>query len=234
MVWNRQLTSSQKRDLRNGLLFASPWIVGFAVFTAYAIGASLYYSFCRYDILSAPQWIGLKNYSRLLGDDAVFRTSLWNTLYMVFFGLPVGLVGSLLLALLLNARVKGIAVYRTIFYVPSLVPAVALATLWMWLLNTDIGLVNALLAKVRISGPGWLTDPKWAKPALILMGLWGMGGSAIIYLAGLQGIPDHLLQPGDGAHRQLPVLHPGLHHDQRRSAGLNALLRAVSLQPSVR
>lgn len=217
MVWNRQLTSSQKRDLRNGLLFASPWIVGFAVFTAYAIGASLYYSFCRYDILSPPQWIGLKNYSRLLGDDAVFRTSLWNTLYMVFFGLPVGLVGSLLLALLLNARVKGIAVYRTIFYVPSLVPAVALATLWMWLLNTDIGLVNALLAKVGISGPGWLTDPKWAKPALILMGLWGVGGSAIIYLAGLQGIPDHLYEAAelDGAkalqrfrHVTLPMLSP--------------------------
>lgn len=211
------MTRRQKRDLATGLLFASPWIIGFAVFTAYAIAASLYYSFCRYDILSPPQWVGLKNYSRLLADDDVFRTALWNTMYMVILGLPVGLVASLALSLLLNARVKGIAIYRTVFYIPSLVPAVALATLWLWLLNTDIGLVNVLLAKVGISGPGWLTDPEWSKPALILMGLWGVGGSAIIYLAGLQGIPDHLYEAADldGAnafqkfrHVTLPMLSP--------------------------
>jgi len=212
-----RMTRSQRRDLRNGLLFASPWIVGFAVFTAYAIAASLYYSFCRYDIMSAPHWIGAKNYSRLFFDDEVFRRSLANTLYMVVFGLPIGLVASLGLALLLNAKVKFIAVYRTIFYIPSLVPAVALATLWMWLLNTDIGLVNVALGKIGISGPGWLTDPVWSKPALILMGLWGVGGSAIIYLAGLQGIPDHLYEAAelDGAnslhklwHVTLPMLSP--------------------------
>lgn len=211
------MTKSQRADLVKGLLFASPWIVGFVVFTAYAIAASLYYSCCRYDILTPPQWIGLKNYSRLIFDDAVFAKSLWNTIYMVVFGLPVGLVASLVLSLLLNAKVKGIAIYRTIFYVPSLVPAVALATLWLWLLNTDIGLINVLLRKVGIAGPGWLTDPIWSKPALILMGLWGVGGSAIIYLAGLQGIPDHLYEAAelDGAgplhklrHVTLPMLSP--------------------------
>jgi len=211
------MSRSAKRDLRNGLLFASPWIIGFSVFTAYAIAASLYYSFCRYDILTPPHWIGLKNYSRLIVDDEVFRRSLWNTLYMVIFGLPIGLVASLALSLLLNAKVKGIAIYRTIFYIPSLVPAVAVATLWMWLLNTDIGLVNVILSKIGIMGPGWLTDPKWAKPALILMGLWGVGGSSIIYLAGLQGIPEHLYEAAelDGAgpmqklrHVTLPMLSP--------------------------
>jgi len=212
-----RMSRSAKRDLRNGLLFASPWIIGFSVFTAYAIAASLYYSFCRYDILTPPHWIGLKNYSRLIVDDEVFRRSLWNTLYMVIFGLPIGLVASLALSLLLNAKVKGIAIYRTIFYIPSLVPAVAVATLWMWLLNTDIGLVNVILSKIGIMGPGWLTDPKWAKPALILMGLWGVGGSSIIYLAGLQGIPEHLYEAAelDGAgpmqklrHVTLPMLSP--------------------------
>jgi len=212
-----KLSRSQRRDLKNGLLFASPWIIGFAIFTAYAIAASLYYSFCRYDLLSSPQWVGLKNYSRLLADDDVFRRSLANTIYMVIFGLPLGLAAGLGLSLLLNAKVKGIAIYRTIFYIPSLVPAVALATLWLWLLNTDIGLVNVLLAKIGVSGPGWLTDPAWAKPALILMGLWGVGGSAIIYLAGLQGIPDHLYEAAelDGAnslhklrHVTLPMLSP--------------------------
>lgn len=211
------MTGSQRKELAKGLAFASPWIIGFTVFTAYAIAASLYYSFCRYDILSPPQWIGLSNYSRLILDDEVFARSLWNTMYMVIFGLPLGLAGSLAISLLLNARVRGIAIYRTIFYVPSLVPAVALATLWLWLLNTDIGLVNVLLRKIGIAGPGWLTDPAWSKPALILMGLWGVGGSAIIYLAGLQGIPDHLYEAAelDGAgtlmkfrHVTLPMLSP--------------------------
>lgn len=211
------MTRSQRQELAKGVLFASPWIIGFLVFTAYAVAASLYYSFCRYDILSPPQWIGLRNYTRLVTDDEVFATSLWNTLYMVVFGLPLGLAGSLAISLLLNARVRGIAVYRTVFYIPSLVPAVALATLWLWLLNTDIGLVNVLLRKVGIAGPGWLTDPAWAKPALILMGLWGVGGSAIIYLAGLQGIPEHLYEAAelDGAgavtkfrHVTLPMLSP--------------------------
>lgn len=211
------MSRTTRHDLINGLLFASPWIIGFTVFTAYAIGASLYYSFCRYDLLSAPQWIGARNYSRLLFEDEVFVRSLHNTLYMVMFGLPVGLAASLGLSLLLNVKVKGIAIYRTIFYIPSLVPAVALATLWLWLLNTDIGLVNVLLGKIGINGPGWLTDPAWSKPALILMGLWGAGGSAIIYLAGLQGIPDHLYEAADldGAnmlqkfrHITLPMLSP--------------------------
>lgn len=211
------MTGKQARELAKGLAFASPWIVGFAVFTAYAVAASLYFSFCRYDILSPPQWIGLSNYSRLILDDEVFRRSLWSTMYMVVFGLPIGLAASLGVSLLLNAKVRGIAVYRTIFYVPSLVPAVALATLWLWLLNTDIGLINVMLRKVGIAGPGWLTDPVWSKPALILMGLWGAGGSAIIYLAGLQGIPDHLYEAAelDGAgvlskfrHVTLPMLSP--------------------------
>ncbi len=211
------MTAKQTRELLKGLAFASPWIIGFLVFTAYAVAASLYFSFCRYDILSPPQWIGIRNYSRLILDDEVFRSSLWNTLYMVIFGLPVWLVGSLSMSLLLNARVKGIAIYRTIFYVPSLVPLVALATLWLWLFNTDIGLINVLLRKVGIAGPGWLSDPAWAKPALILMGLWGVGGSAIIYLAGLQGIPEHLYEAADldGAgvlqkflHVTLPMLSP--------------------------
>lgn len=190
-----------RRNLINGLLFASPWIIGFLVFTAYPLIASLYYSCSAYSGLAAPKFIGLENYIQMFTYDDMFFKSLKNTMYMVVVALPLGLITSLALAMLLNQRVKGITIYRTIYYLPSLVPTVASAILWMWLFNPEIGLFNVILKSVGITGPAWLGDPAWAKPALVLMGLWGAGGGVIIYLAGLQDVPQSFYEAAelDGA-----------------------------------
>src|ERR1043165_6916802 len=210
-------TPSQSRQ-RTGLLFASPWLIGFTVFIAYPIAASLYYSFCSYDAIRPPRFIGFENYARLFLEDDLFWKSLWNTLYMVGIGLPLGLAASLGIALLLNQKLKGMAFYRTLYYLPSITPVVATAILWMWLLNPDLGLINIGLHGMGIKHPpNWLTDPAWAKPALILMGLWGAGGGMVIYLAGLQDVPQSLYEAAslDGAgrlaqfrHVTLPMLSP--------------------------
>ncbi len=207
----------ERSQLALGLAFASPWIIGFLVFTAYPIAASLYYSFTYFDTLSAPVWVSAQNYTRLLTEDPLFWQSVRNTLFMVVFGLPASLVAGLALALLLNQKLRGMAIYRTIFYIPSIVPTVASSVLWMWLLNPQIGLINKILAAVGIQGPGWLTDPAWSKPALILMGTWGVGSAMIIYLAGLQDVSQELYEAAeiDGAgsaaklfHVTLPMLSP--------------------------
>jgi multiple sugar transport system permease protein len=199
-----------------GLAFAAPWIVHFVVFIAYPIALSLYYSLCDYDTLSPPHWIGGENY-RLLAHDPLFWRSLGNTFYMVLFGLPLSMAASLGLAFLLNQKLRGMSFYRTVFYLPSIMPVVATSILWLWLLNPEIGLVNAGLAKVGIRGPGWMVAPEWAKPAMILMGLWGAGGAMIIYLASLQDVPQTLYEAAalDGAgawarlrHVTLPMLSP--------------------------
>ncbi|MGC8669060.1 MAG: carbohydrate ABC transporter permease [Chthonomonadales bacterium] len=207
-----------KRNVAYGLLFAAPWFIGFSVFTAYPIAASLYYSFCSYDAIRPPHWVGLQNYERMFLEDPLFWKSLWNTLYMVVVGLPVGLAASLGIALLLNRKLRGIAFYRTLYYLPSITPVVAASIIWLWLLNPEIGLVNVALRWVGIvHPPAWLTDPAWAKPGLILMGVWGAGGSMVIYLAGLQDIPEALYEAAalDGAgrwarfrHVTLPMLSP--------------------------
>lgn len=202
---------------RTGLLFALPWLIGFAVFFAYPVLASAYYSLCNYDAIRPPRFIGLENYQRLFFEDELFWKSLGNTLYMVAFGLPVGLLASLVIAVLLNQKLKGIAFYRTVFYLPSITPVVATSILWLWLLNPEMGLVNIALSKVGITGPAWLTDPAWSKAALILMGLWGAGGGMVIYLAALQDIPESLYEAAslDGAGKvsqffriTLPMLSP--------------------------
>jgi multiple sugar transport system permease protein len=184
-----------------GLAFAAPWILHFVVFIACPIALSFYYSLCDYDTLSPPHWVGVENYRWLFTQDPLFWKSLWNTFYVVVFGLPLSMGMSLGLAFLLNQKVRGIAFYRTVFYLPSIVPVVATSILWLWLLNPEIGLINTGLSRVGLRGPGWLIDPAWAKPALILMGLWSAGGGMIIYLAGLQDVPQSLYEAAalDGA-----------------------------------
>lgn len=221
------MTKIEKRQLRNGLLFASPWFIGFIVFTFYPIIMSLYYSFCRFDAITQPHWAGLENYETLLFHDPIFWKSLWNTIYMVIFGLPIGLAFSLFLATLLNQKIRGLAFYRTIFYLPSITPVIASSILWLWLLNPQIGLINFLLRPIlnglnlilpiTLTMPGWLTDPHWAKPALIIMGLWGVGNTVVIFLASLQNVPEELYEASviDGAgkwrkfwHITLPMISP--------------------------
>ncbi|MGD0725333.1 MAG: sugar ABC transporter permease [Spirochaetia bacterium] len=202
------------RDRRNGLLFISPWIVGFLVFTAYPIFSSLFYSLTRYNVVDPPKFIGLGNYIDLVTTDPVFRTSLLNTLYMVVVGTIVITIATLALALILsNKRIKGLSVFRIIFFVPTLVPLVILCILWVWILQPQTGLINTFLSYVHIKGPGWLADPLLAKPAFIMIFLWVSGGAVIIYLAALQDIPQSLYEVAaiDGAnfmHRTFRITIP--------------------------
>ncbi|MCX7017841.1 MAG: sugar ABC transporter permease [Candidatus Sumerlaeota bacterium] len=200
-----------------GLAFATPWLIGLIVFGLYPIAASFYLSLCRYNIVRPPLFTGLENYRLLIFDDPHFWKSLWNTLYLTAFGLPVQLIAALTAALALNARVKGQPLFRAVIYLPTVVPSVATAIIWVWILNPEYGLFNAALSWFGINGPGWLTDPAWSKPALIIVGIWGIGNTAIIFLAGLQQVPQSLYEAAivDGANTwqrfrnvTIPILSP--------------------------
>jgi multiple sugar transport system permease protein len=208
-------TSLQRTENRAGLLFISPWAIGFLVLTAGPMVFSLAMSFCSYDVIHEPRFVGLDNYSFMLLRDPLFWQSLGNTAFMVL-ALPLSMAFSLAIALLLNTQVKGMAAYRTIFYLPAVTPTVATAVLWYALLNPD-GLINAGVRLLGIDPPSWLGDKNWSKPAIVLMGLWGAGGGMIVWLAGLQGIPQQLYEAAaiDGAGRirrffsiTLPMLTP--------------------------
>lgn len=209
------MRASLRRTL-TGLAFLSPWLIGFAAFTLLPVALSLYYSFCDYSLVQPPAWVGLDNYRDLLGDP-VFWQALRNTLHYAAMAIPAALMVSLGLALLLNLRVPGRTVFRTIIFLPSLVPVVASAMVWLWLLNADAGLINAGLRMVGVKGPGWLIDTQWALPSLALMSLWGVGHTVVIYLAGLQDVPAELYEAAaiDGAgparrlwHVTLPTISP--------------------------
>lgn len=192
----------ERRNLLNGLLFASPWIVGFLGFTLYPLVMSIYYSFTAFNVVQPPVWIGLANYRELFFEDALFWKSLYNTLYFTVISVPLSLLASLGIAVLLNQKVPGMSVFRTIFFLPSIVPIVASSVLWLWVLNPEGGLINSLLHQFfGIDGPGWIADERWSKPSLILMSLWGIGGAIVIFLAGLADVPQTLYEVAelDGA-----------------------------------
>jgi multiple sugar transport system permease protein len=190
----------ERRSIWVGLAFIAPWLLGFVVLTLYPIVSSLYYSFCDYRVLSPPHWVGLRNYVELFTDRDYFLPSLANTAFM-FIELPIALALSVAIALLLNQKLPGMALFRTIYYLPSVVPTVASAVLWLWLLNPEYGLVNRTLQWLHLPASPWLQSPIWAKPAFIVMDLWMIGGGVVIYLAALQGVPDHLYEAAelDGA-----------------------------------
>ena len=195
------MTRGERREFVKGVLFTSPWLIGFSIFVIYPVAASFYYSFCYYSVLQPPRFIGLLNYKDLL-TDPIFWKSLWNTFYFAIFMIPLGFVTSLSLAMLLNTKVRGMAFYRMIFFIPSLVPMVAGSILWMWIFNGEYGLLNNFLVKMGIHNPpNWLMDVRFAKPAIIIMSLWGLGQSIVIYLAGLQDVPVSLIEAAelDGA-----------------------------------
>ncbi|MCK6583917.1 MAG: sugar ABC transporter permease [Anaerolineales bacterium] len=211
-VW----TKRTKADFRTGMLFLSPWLIGFFAFTLYPMLISLYYSFTIYHSKRSPEWVWFQNYTDLMTDDK-FWISLNNTLYMVAIAVPLGLFASFICALLLNLKVRGQAFYRVVYFLPSIVPTVAGTILFLWLLNPQVGLVNTVLEKIGIDGPNWMADPNWSKPALILLGMWGMGGTIIIYLSGLQDVPQSLIEAAelDGAnwfqrlwHITIPMVSP--------------------------
>lgn len=206
-----------KIEARNGLLFVSPWIIGFLFFTLYPIIASFYYSLCNYSVIKDPKFIGLANYKALF-HDATFLASCRNTLYMICLGVPITTFVAVLVAVLLNyKKVRGTSWMRVVFFIPTLVPTVVACLLWIWVMQPDTGIVNNVLGIFGIEGPGWLSSTVWAKPAFILMMIWTCGNGIIIYLAGLQDISQTLYDAAaiDGAgfvnqtlHVTVPLLRP--------------------------
>jgi len=207
------------KAILTGLGFISPWLVGYTAFTIYPIIASLYYSLMRYDVLRPPRFIGLENYIELLTKDTIFRTVVWNTLFLVFIGVPAGLITAFLLASLLNKDIKIRPVFRTIFFLPSLVPAVASAEVWRWVYNTNYGLINSMLKGMGLSVIPFLSSVHLAKPSLILIHMWSQGTAIVIFLAALQDVPRSLYDAAlvDGAnafqrfwHVTIPMCTPAI------------------------
>ncbi|NMB12530.1 MAG: sugar ABC transporter permease [Firmicutes bacterium] len=204
------------REAIAGYVFASPWILGFIIFTGIPIILSFYYSFCDYTVLNPPSWVGLGNYKAML-DDELFWVSLYNTLYYAFYSIPLNLIWGLILALLINQELRGISWFRACYYLPSIIGGVPIAMLWRWVFNPRWGLINTFLDVLGIEGPLWLLSEEWVKPAFIIMNLWGVGSTMMIYLAGLKGIPSHLYDAAeiDGANAfgrfwyvTIPMLSP--------------------------
>ncbi len=190
----------QRRETLAALAFISPWIVGFLIFTAGPMVASLGLSLSKYDILNPPKFIGLDNYRQLFSDPRLL-ISLMNSFYYAALHVPLSIIIALGLALILERVGKSAGFFRTAFYLPSITPAVAVGTLWLWLLNPHIGLVNRGLAVFGINGPGWTTDPAWIKPGIVIMSLWSVGGTVIILLAALRNVPRTMYEAAeiDGA-----------------------------------
>ncbi|MHB0876302.1 MAG: carbohydrate ABC transporter permease [Anaerolineae bacterium] len=200
----RLAQASDRRQLWRdawGYGLASPWIVGFLVFTLVPTISSIYLSFTTYDVFTPPKWVGIANYQTMFAVDPRYWVSLFNTVYYAAFSVPLSIGLALTIAVLLNQGLPGQNVFRTLYYMPSVVSGVAVSMLWLWLFDPTIGLVNNFLNFVGIAGPAWLQDPHWAKPALILMSLWGIGGEIVIFLAGLQGVPQEMYEAAmvDGA-----------------------------------
>jgi multiple sugar transport system permease protein len=185
-----------------GWLFILPWFIGFLWFDVLAFVLNVLLSFTDFTVgARLPNWVGLANYQELFAGDKLIGISFKNTLYYMGFQVPLLIILAFSLALLLNANIRGRGVFRTIFYLPSLVPAVASSIIWIFMLRTKNGLINMALGLVGIKAVPWLSRPEWSKPALILMSLWGFGGQMVIYLAGLQGISQELYEAAeiDGA-----------------------------------
>ena len=184
-----------------GWITVSPWIVGFIVFTATPLVASMYFSFTRYDVLSPPEWIGLENYERLLTRDRFLPLALRNTFIYAALYVPLHIVTALTAALMLHRARHFQGLFRTIYYLPAITPAVATAYLWIWILNPNAGMVNRVLRAVDLPAPLWTVDPFWTKPTIVISQIWILGGAMIIFLAGLKGIPNELYEAAtlDGA-----------------------------------
>jgi multiple sugar transport system permease protein len=189
------------RQLLTGLLFASPWILGLLMFDVYPIGISFYYSLTSFSVLTPPVWVGLDNYVKLITRDETFLVSVSNSLAYAAMLLPSSMIVGVGLALLLNTNIRGVSIYRAFYYLPVLVPPVASAVIWKWVLNPRFGVVNVLLGSLGLPQPGWLSDPLWAKPSMVMIDLWALGNAVVIYLAGLQDVPRELLEAAeiDGA-----------------------------------
>lgn len=217
----KKMSSMQKREAVHGYLFAAPWLIGFFVFSLYPMLSSLYYSFTNYSFSNNYKWIGLTNYKIFFTSDYLIPISVKNTLYYALLSVPLSMVLGIAIAMLMNQKVRFIKLFRTIFYLPNVVSIIAVAMLWNFIFQGD-GLLNAILEQIGIEGPHWLTDPNVSKISLIIMNCWFAGGTMIIYLAGLQGIPQTLYEAaeidGAGPLRKffsitLPMLSPSIFYN---------------------
>jgi multiple sugar transport system permease protein len=206
----------ERRKLGVGLLFSSPWLIGLSVFLLFPLISALYYSLCDYSVLLPPVFVGFDNYVELFRD-RLFWKSLWNTTFYALGSVTLSVVVALTLAILLNSKVKGLSFYRTVFFLPSLMPLVATCMLWSFMYQGEGGLINSLLEQIGVKGPAWLADPQWSKAAIVLMAVWGAGNAMVIFLAGLQDVPTSLYEASiiEGAnwlqrllHVTLPMISP--------------------------
>lgn len=213
------LSGLRRREALEGYLYISPWIIGFILFSAGPMLGSLVLSLTKYNIISEPEFVGLQNYEYAFKFDELFWGSLWRTIEYSVGNVTIGVTLSLLAALLLNQKLRATVLFRTFFFLPSLTPVVAAALLWQWIYQPDVGLLNTFLRGIGIEGPGWIKSPEWALPSLVIIALWsGIGGGRmIIFLAGLQGVPQELYEAAhlDGAnfwhrfrHVTLPMVSP--------------------------
>ena len=194
------IVSTTRREAISFYLAISPWLIGFLAFTLIPMVIALYLGFTNWDLFGTPRWAGLDNYARMLADPLFGQALKVTTIYTAVY-VPAEIVGGLALALLVNRKTRGVSIFRTILYLPSVLAGVAYVVLWMWIFNPQGGLLNTLLGYFGVAGPRWLNDPNWALPALLLMTFWGWGRSMVIFLAGLQGVPPELYEAGaiDGA-----------------------------------
>jgi len=214
-----KMTMARREEIASWI-FIFPWVIGFLAFIAGPMFASLYLSFTETTMLQPPEYVGLLNYRNLFSTDVItslFWKTLFNTSYYVFLSVPLELAVGFSIALLLNRDIVGRGIFRTIYYLPAVLPAVAVSLLWLLVFNADFGVLNSLLAVFRIKGPAWLYEEAWAKPALIIMSVWAAGGPMLIFLAGLQGIPTEIYDASkvDGAgawsrfrHVTIPMVSP--------------------------
>jgi multiple sugar transport system permease protein len=207
-VTRLRTTIEVKGETRAAYLFLLPWIIGFVVFTAGSMVASIVLSLTAYDVINPPEWVGFDNYAEVV-NDPIARRALWNTFYYTVFHVPLATAIALGLAMLLNriSRVQGF--FRTVFYLPSMTPAVAVGVLFLLLLNGQTGMLNRFLGVFGIPGPGWTTESDWIMPGIILMSLWGVGGTMVIFLAALKDVPIELYEAGaiDGVGRWTRFRH---------------------------
>ncbi len=214
---SKAVSRLQRREAIEAFLFLAPWIAGFLLFELVPIAASGVLALTDYNLLKPPSYVGLRNFQRMFVGDPLFWQSLKVTANYVLASVPLQVVLGYAVALLLNQKVRGLSIFRTIFYLPSVVSGVAVALMWIWVFQPDMGIMNTLLRNVGIHGPKWLSDPNWALPTLIFTSLWGIGGGMLVYLAGLQSVPTHLYEAAelDGAgswqkfvHITLPMTSP--------------------------
>jgi multiple sugar transport system permease protein len=212
-------SSKEKQEFAKGLLFISPWLIGFLIFIAYPIVASLYYSFTSYDLLRSPRFMGLTNYRIIIFEDEFIGRVLYNTLYFVVFGVPAGIIVAFSLASLLNTKLVARSVFRTIFFIPSVVPVVSSAMVWLWVFNTQYGVIDSTLMTLGLPVIPFLSSPSVAKPSLIIIHCWASGGAMLIFLASLRDVPSALYDAAevDGAgawarfwHITIPMCTPAI------------------------